>query len=562
MKTLLTLRLATWLIIAGLILTPLGLVVGLAFGGNQLPVLLDLDVGAAAWNSAWTTLVSAAGAVIAGTAVALLVDRTDVHGRGLLRLFLLSPLLIPPFVGAIAWLQLFSPRQGINALAGTEIWNIYGGDGVAFLLTVHTYPIVYVIVAAALRAIPSDLEQAARVAGATTWEVIRTITLPLLRPAMLSAFTLSAVSNLADFGIPSLIGSPAGFETLATMIYRVMDSSLVSNPLQTVSTIGIVLLLLGVAAVILDHLVSMRASASLQETGTATQFSLGRSRPAVSVIAWAVALALTLSPILGLLHRALLPAPGVPFTPANISLDNFAQSLQNPRTIDGFTNSLLLALGAAVLCGVLGWLVGILVTRVTWPTNAAMTLVVLLPTAVPGMIIGVGWLILGRYTGIYNTRWVILGAYVCAFTALVLQSVRAPLKQTSLAMEEAARAAGAGRVRAIFETTGLMAVPAAISGAVLVAVTAIRELTVSILLIAPGTTTLGVQLFNLQTAGDYNQASALSLMFALFGIVALALTVRGPSEGRARARATRARATRARATRARATRARARKENP
>ena len=64
-----------------------------------------------------------------------------------------------------------------------------------------------------------------------------------------------------------------------------------------------------------------------------------------------------------------------------------------------------------------------------------MTLTVLLPTAVPGMIIGVDWLILGRYTGIYNTRWVILGAYVCAFTALVLQSVRAPLTQTPLAVE-------------------------------------------------------------------------------------------------------------------------------
>ncbi|MDR7329866.1 ABC transporter permease [Corynebacterium guangdongense] len=536
MKTLLTLRLATWLIIAGLILTPLGLVVGLAFGGNQLPVLDDLNVATAAWNSAWTTLVSAAGAVVAGTAVALLVDRTDVHGRGLLRLFLLSPLLIPPFVGAIAWLQLFSPRQGLNALAGTEVWNIYGGDGVAFLLTVHTYPVVYVIVANALRAIPSDLEQAARVAGASTGEVIRTITLPLLRPALLSAFTLSAVSNLADFGIPSLIGSPAGFETLATMIYRVMDSSLVANPLQVVSTIGIVLLLLGVAAVVLDHVVSLRASTSLQDTGAATQFPLGRSRRAVSVAAWLAALALTLSPVLGLLYRALLPAPGVPFTLANISLDNFVQSLQNPRTVDGFTNSLLLATGAALICGVLGWLVGVLVTRVNWPVNAAMTLTVLLPTAVPGMIIGVGWLILGRYTGIYNTRWVILGAYVCAFTALVLQSVRAPLTQTPLAVEEAARAAGAGRARAIFQTTGLMAVPAAVSGAVLVAVTAIRELTVSILLIAPGTTTLGVQLFNLQSAGDYNQASALSLMFALIGIIALALTVRGPAGGTARAR--------------------------
>jgi len=153
---------------------------------------------------------------------------------------------------------------------------------------------------------------------------------------------------------------------------------------------------------------------------------------------------------------------------------------------------------------------------------------VLLPTALPGLIIGVGWLILGRYTGIYNTMWVILGAYVCAFTAMVLQAVRAPLQNTPLAVEEAARISGAGRLRALLGTTGAMAIPAAFSGAMLVAVTAVRELTVSILLIAPGTTTLGVQVFNLQQAGNYNQASALSLMFALVGILALALTVRSP----------------------------------
>lgn len=110
---------------------------------------------------------------------------------------------------------------------------------------------------------------------------------------------------------------------------------------------------------------------------------------------------------------------------------------------------------------------------------------------------------------------------------MVLQAVRAPLRQTPLAVEEAARISGAGRVRSLLDTTGAMAIPAAISGAVLVAVTAVRELTVSVLLIAPGTTTLGVQVFNLQQAGNYNQASALSLLFAAVGILALALTVRG-----------------------------------
>lgn len=520
-------RLGVWLVVAALFLTPLALVVSLALGGNQIPLLLEQGLGKATLNSAVTTLASSAFAVLLGGAVALLLERTDVYGKGALRILLLSPLLVPPFVGAISWLQLFGNNQGLNAVFGREIWNLYGADGVIFLMTLHSYPLVYVIVAAALRSIPADLELAARISGAGNARVLRTVTLPLLGPAFLSAFTLTAVSNLADFGIPSILGSPVRFETLATMVYRMMESGIVANPLQVVSTIGTVLLVLGIVAVVADYVVSARA-ANTTHTGASMPLPLGKSRAAVSVVAWIVALALTLGPLIGLTYRALLPAPGVPFTLENISLSNFQSTLENPRVIEGFTNSVTLALGAALLCGLLGWAVGLLVTRTRARSNTVLTLIVLLPTALPGLIIGVGWVIYGRYTDLYNTRWVILLAYVCAFTALVLQAVRAPLASMPAAVEEAARISGAGRLRAMLDTTGRMAIPAVVSGAVLVAVTAVRELTVSILLIAPGTTTIGVQLFNLQQSGNYNQASALALMFAVIGIVALALTIRNP----------------------------------
>lgn len=113
-------RLGVWLIVAGLFITPLALVVGLALGGNQFPALWDSGLGKALWNSAYTTVLSAVGATIIGTIMALTLDRTDVFGRTALRLFLLSPLLIPPFIGAIAWLQLFGKNQGINRFSARK----------------------------------------------------------------------------------------------------------------------------------------------------------------------------------------------------------------------------------------------------------------------------------------------------------------------------------------------------------------------------------------------------------------------------------------------------------
>lgn len=529
-------RAGMWLIAAGFFIAPLYLVVGLALGGNQIPVLIESGLGRAAWNSFYSTLLSSLFAVVVGTLAAVIVERTTIAGAHVARLLLLSPLLVPPFVGAIAWLQLFGRNQGFNAIFDRPIWNIYGADGVIFLLTLHAYPIVYVIMAAALRKIPRDLELAARLSGSDTWTTLRTITLPLVRPALLSAFTLTFVSNLGDFGIPALVGSPARFETLATMVYRFVESGTVPNPLQVVSTIGVVLLVMGILAVIADYIVAERAASSGTNAGAPLRFDLGAATWPVTAATWATGLAVTLLPVGGLIYRALLPAPGVPLTWETLTWRSFERTLQNPRVIDGFTNSLWMSLTAAVLCGVLGWLIGILVTRTISRDNTLLTLVTLLPTALPGLIIGVGWLIISRYTGTYNTPWIILAAYLCAYTATVLQAVRAPLKSTPFAMEEAARISGAGPLRAIFNTSGAMAIPAAVSGAVLVAVTAIRELTVSVLLIAPGTTTLGVQLFNLQQAGNYNQASALAFMFTLGGLIVLVLASAGISRGSASAR--------------------------
>ena len=99
-------RLGVWLIVAALFVAPLALVVSLALGDNQFPLLLQQGLGEAAANSVVTTVASSAFAVVLGGLVALLLERTDVYGKNALRILLLSPLLIPPFVGAISWLQL------------------------------------------------------------------------------------------------------------------------------------------------------------------------------------------------------------------------------------------------------------------------------------------------------------------------------------------------------------------------------------------------------------------------------------------------------------------------
>ena len=516
-------RIVLWASLLGVAVLPLALVISLGFGDNHLPLLLDGGIVRAAVNSVTTSLVAAIGAVVIGTVMAFLLDRTDLAGRGPLKLLLLTPLFVPPFIGAIAWAGLVTRGGLVDRTVGFAPWEFYGFSGVAFLLTLHSYPVAYFVVAAALRRVPADFVDAARMGGATPLRTQMDVTLPLIRPAIIAAFTLTFVSSIGDFGIPIIVGVPGGFDTLSTMVYRYLESGTVDSPLQVVSQIGIILLVLGVIGTLLDRRMSRKV---VEFGGSGREFdtvSLGRARAGVSAVAWAFGLVTTIAPLLGLLVRSLLPAPGVPLTLESITLGNYERVLTSAQTVNGATNSVVLSIGAGVLCGVLGLAVGLFTTRLARADREPMLLTSLLPQAVPGLVIATGWLILGRYTGIYNTGWVILGAYVTAFAAIVVQTVRGPLAGMHSSLEEAARIGGASPFRAQLDTSVRLALPAAGIGAIMVAVTAVRELTLSVLLVSPGTQTLGVVIFQYQRAGDVNASSALAVILMLFGLVVLAL---------------------------------------
>ena len=523
------LRLAVWAVLALLVLLPLGVIVFRGAQPSNADVLTDPDVLAAAWNSVSSAAGSAALATAFGALLAVVLDRTDLPGRTVLRWIFLLPFLIPPFIGAMSWMALLSPagtvNQALMALTGSArpVLDIYGGGGVVFLLAVHSYPLAYLVISAALRRVPGSLEEAARISGAGGLRTFCQVTLPLVRPAVVAAFVLTLVANLSDFGIPALIGLPERYTTLTTLVYRYLASGTVTNPLPAVAAIGVVLLVLGLAAVLLQR--RLPGGSELGGAGAAAlPLQLGSARWAVTALLWCTAAVVCVLPLLALTEQALLPAPGVPLTWENLTLANIARAVTSGGALTGIANSVMLALGAAVACGVLGLGVGALLTRTKHRSNAALDVTAMLPQALPGLVLAVAWLLIAPALGIFNTPWVILGAYVMAFLALVVQSVRAPLESVPVSLDEAARISGAGPLRALGDVALRLSVPAAVSGAVVVALTAVRELTISILLVAPGSQTLGVVIFNLQQAGDYNSASALALLVTIVGVAGLSAT--------------------------------------
>lgn len=520
------LRAGVWVVLAFLVGLPL---LALALQGIQpeaRAVFGDPAVAEAALNSMASATGSALLATVAGGFLAVVLERSNVPSRGVLRWLVLLPFLIPPFIGAMAWMALLGANGPVNK--ALQEWgidaklSIFGGWGVVFLLAVHSYPMAYLVIAAALRRIPGNLEEAARISGAGTTKVLRTVTLPLLRPGLLAAFVLTLVANLSDFGIPALIGLPERYTTLTTLVYRYLASSTTSNPLPAVSAIGLLLLVLAVITVLAQR--KLPSGTQVGSAATGMKLELGNARIPVAIMLWIWVGIICLIPLLALANQALLPAPGIPLTWENLTFENITRTATSPGAVAGMGNSLMLAGGAALCCTVLGLGIALLLTRGKHRSNGALDVAATLPQALPGLVIAVGWLLIAPTLGIFNTGWVILGAYVMAFVALVVQSVRAPLASVSSSLEEAARTAGATPLRALLDVTARLAAPAALTGGVVVLLTAVRELTISILLVAPGTQTLGVSIFNLQQSGDYGGASALALLVALVGIIGLSAT--------------------------------------
>jgi iron(III) transport system permease protein len=243
----------------------------------------------------------------------------------------------------------------------------------------------------------------------------------------------------------------------------------------------------------------------------------------------AMALILLL-PTLALLTTALVPAFGIPLSPATATLANFTEVLlRQASTLRAFGNSFLLSASSGLLLGIaaipLAWSLG----RQRRPLQRSLGMLTELPYALPGVVISIAAILLFLRPlpwigSLYGTLWIILIAYLMRFLALAMRPVIAAIGQIPADLDEAAAMSGAGTARRLATITGPLVAPAAAAGMLLVFLTAFNELTVSALLWSGGSETVGVVLFSLEEAGLGTQAAAIGIttivvVVALLGVL-------------------------------------------
>ncbi len=513
--------LAVGVVIALLVVFPvirLGYVVWTEGSGHLDEVFSEPALAEAVANTLLLAVAVTVVAVPLGAAVALGLRRTDVPGRRWWRFSMLLPVLVPQFVLGYSWTQAYARAGFTDTVFGLPWPSVLGPWGVWAVLVVNTVPLTYLLTAVGLatRAEP-DLERAARASGAGAVAVLRDVTLPLLRPSIAAASVLSFVLTLESFAIPQVMGTPAGFSTVTTTIYR--DLSLGSDPLSFVEAITLALLLVAITVIVVvptDLWLGprLRVNRVADSAGAPVVNPRGAGGRWIAAGLGAYLLVGVVVPLVALVTTAVTPAVGVSPTPANWTLDNFSAVI-NSRTADALGRSALLALIAATLLTVLG---GCLAVLERGRAGRAMASLVTITLVLPGSTLAVALLIAyGRWIG--GTLTLILLAYLAKLWAFAHRPISGALDRLPPGELQAARASGAGSLTAVRTVALRPLAPALVAAWLVCFVTALHEVTMSSLLYGPGSETLAVVVLNSAELGRVGLTAALSVLLTLVMLV-------------------------------------------
>ena len=477
------------------------------------------DNFAAVKNSLIVAGASTVFATLFGTIIAFIVVRTDIPFKPAVKFLFLLPFAIPPLFAAMGWVQLIGPvgyvtRSVQNLFSISSVpWNIYSQEGIIFVMAVTMYPFVFLIVSGALQRMDSSLEEVARISGSSNFQIMRHITLPLVKTAILAGAVLAFIAAIDNFGVPAVLGMRIRYYVLTTMIYESL--SIPNIPLAT--AMSMLLVVLAFVAIYAMRVVEGEAKQYAVIGGKSIRPSVMRLGPARPFVILFIAVALfffVILPILSLFLTSFIKYFGAPIAWENFSFDNYERVLRMRNTVRAIANSLLLAPMAATILIVVASLISYLnVKAKIWGASKLDTLG-MVPYALPGSVIGVAallaWMRPPIGPSLYGTIWILLAAYLMRYMAFGLRSTRATLQQIHDSLEESAMTHGASRLRTIKDITFPLLKPGIISGWILIFLPAFRELTVSILIWSSGSETIGVLTFLMQDAGQPQRAAVLA----------------------------------------------------
>jgi len=491
--------------------------IGLAGGVDLLVSSRTVEV---VLNSFVMTSAVTGISILLGVPLAYLTVRTDLPFRRVFTVLLALPLVIPSYIGAIAFVSAFGPRgefQRLLAPLGIEqIPSIYGFVGTVLVITLYTYPYVFITTRAALKSIDTSLFDAARTLKHTKWEAIKRVTLPQIRPAVAAGSLLVALYALSDFGTPQIMR----YGVFTRVIYVEFHSVGSGQDMAALLSLKLVVITVFILAI------ESRVGGG-DNIGTEGGYA-GGDEPAVRLGNWrwpaaiscVLVCALALLVPLGILALWLVRGSGA--AGASYSLNLASMSV----------NSVGVAGAAAIISALFALPVAYLATRSESRFARLTERVTYVGYAVPGVILGLALVFLGaRYGGFLYRQGVLLlplliFAYVVRFLPQAVGSTRAGFLQVSPRLGEAARTLGRTPMETFRAVTLPLVAPSILAGAALVFLTTMKELPATLLLRPPGFNTLVTGIWRAQQSAEFGQAAVPALVLLVVSGLSMVVILR------------------------------------
>lgn len=483
------------------------------------------------WNSLWV------GAVVMGLSVSLaaffawLVVRTDVPGRRLFEVLIVMPSFLSPFAMAIAWVNLAQPRSGYlnllgNWLTGSNLgnyFNIFSVPGIIWCMVLVFTPIAFLLLVGPFRSMDTTLEEAAGSCGASGWDTMRYITIPVLRPAVLAAGLYVLILATEMFSVPGYLGSSIRFFTISWSIYQTLARYPQDHALAAASaTIVLVLALIGLYLYRRSTAASRRFVTVTARGSRPRRTSLGRWRYPAAAACWLYGLCSVILPL-----AALVISGAQPFTSPAVrwdlmSFDNVFKVAAAPLVQRSITNTLLLAAIIAPIGAIaLGVVVAYVVHRTTFRARGLVDYIASLPMAVPGVVFATGllWAYVG--TPVYASLAILAIAYTTIYLPFSNRNIASTLIQIDRDLDEAGRVCGASTPRVLWSITVPLIRPTVVATWIFVFLAVVRESSASLLLYAPSSIVMSVVSWNYMFDGQFNQASVVALLQTVIILIVL-----------------------------------------
>ncbi|MEN3929790.1 iron ABC transporter permease [Microvirga sp. W0021] len=494
------------------------------------------------YSALWNTIIMAFGMVAIacplGAALSFLLTRTDVKFRKFLEIIVLVPMFISPIVLAFGYTVAVGPSGFITMLFrdvfGGAPWSLYSLAGIVIVTGLSHVPHVYLYVSAAMRNLPSDLEEAARSTGAPIWRVCWDVTVPMVLPALVFATALNLLIGFEMFGIPLVLGDPSGIVVLTTYVYKL--TSLFGVPMYQLMAVVVMLLVLLTLPLVwyqrrlLRH--SRRYAALGGKGARTTVMRLGRGGQiiALSIIGLWLFVSVLL-PIGGIVLRAFVDAWGQGINPfAHMTVRHFANLVEVPSLFRGITNTIILSVVGGGLAIVIYLMIGLAGHRNRGISSSVLDYLVLLPRAMPGLIIGLAffWLFLfvPFLVPLRTTLISLLAAYIIVGLSYGLRLLQGTLLQVSPELEEAARTTGATISRTWRDVTIPIIRPGLVAAWALIMIVFLRDYATGIYLMSAGTEVIGSLIVSQLQSGAMDTIAALAFVSILLTGLGLSLALR------------------------------------